>query len=58
LAKTGDGIQLFHDGAIREAVTYVVCDLVDKVVQKMQHHTNDSRIQMYNFFKEGLADKS
>ncbi len=52
LAKTGDGIQLLSNCAVREAVTYVVCDLVDKAVQKIQPHTNDRRIQMYDFFKK------
>jgi hypothetical protein len=57
LAKTGEGIQLLHDCAVREAVTYGVCDLVDKVIQKMQLPTTDRRIQMYSFFKKRLCDK-
>jgi hypothetical protein len=58
LAEAGEDIQLLHDCAVREAVTYVVCDLVDKVVQQIEPPTNERRIQMYDFFKERLADKS
>jgi hypothetical protein len=58
LAEAGDDIQLLHDCAVREAVTYVVCDLVDKVVQQIQPPTNERRIQMYAFFAKQLADKS
>jgi hypothetical protein len=43
---------------VREAVTYVVSDLVDKVVQQSQPPANERRVQMYDFFSKRLADKS
>jgi hypothetical protein len=43
---------------VREAVTYKVCNFVDKAVQQIQAPSNDSRIQLYDFFKKQLADKS
>jgi hypothetical protein len=58
LAEAGDDNQLLRDCAVREAVTYVVCDLVDKVVEKIQPPNNERRIQMFDFFARRLADKS
>ncbi len=59
LAEAGDDNQLLRDCEVREeAVTYVVCDLVDKVVKKIQPPNNERRIQLFDFFAKRLADES
>jgi hypothetical protein len=58
VAEAGDDRHILGDCAVREAVTYVVCDLVDKVVQRSQPTAEERRIQIYDFFTKRLADKS
>jgi hypothetical protein len=57
VAEAGDNLQILRDCAVRKAVTYVVCDLVDKVIQQSQPPANERCIQMYDLFPKQLADK-
>jgi hypothetical protein len=54
LAEIGDDIQLLRDCAVREAVTYVVCDLVDKVVQKFNLQPMIEAFRCTTSLKNGL----
>jgi hypothetical protein len=58
LAEAGDDIQLLRDCAVREAVTYVVAGMVDKVIEQVHPPSNERRILMFDFFAKRLADKS